>query len=37
MHLRNIYDEGELDRDSTVANFATVQNEGGRTVSANKD
>ena len=31
-HLRNIYDEGELDRDSTVANFATVQNEGGRTV-----
>jgi len=31
-HLRNIYDEGELDRDSTVANFATVQTEGGRTV-----
>ena len=31
-HLRNIYDDGELDRDSTVANFATVQNEGGRTV-----
>ena len=31
-HLRNIYDDGELDRDSTVANFATVQNEGRRTV-----
>ena len=31
-HLRNIYDEGELDRDSTVANFATDQTEGGRTV-----
>ncbi len=31
-HLRNIFDEGELDKSSTVANFATVQNEGGRTV-----
>ena len=32
-HLRNIFDEGELDRASTVANFATVQNEGGRMVT----
>jgi len=24
-HIRNIFDEGELDRRSTVANFATVQ------------
>lgn len=31
-HLRNIFDEGELDKSSTVANFATVQNEGGRAV-----
>lgn len=31
-HLRNIYKEGELIRNSTVANFATVQNEGGREV-----
>ena len=23
-HLRNIFDEGELDRNSTVANFATT-------------
>ncbi|QCQ22124.1 virulence protein RhuM/Fic/DOC family protein [Desulfoglaeba alkanexedens] len=32
-HLRNIYREGELDRGATVAFFATVQQEGGRTVS----
>ena len=32
-HLRNIFNEGELDRASTVANFATVQNEGGRMVT----
>jgi hypothetical protein len=31
-HLKNVFSEGELDRNSTVANFATVQNEGGRTV-----
>jgi len=31
-HLRNIYREGELDREATVANFATVQLEGGREV-----
>ena len=34
-HINNIYKEGELDRNSTVANFATVQNEGGRTVTRN--
>lgn len=32
-HLRNIYKEGELDRPSTVAKNATVQEEGGRTVT----
>lgn len=31
-HINNVFTEGELDRDSTVANFATVQNEGGRKV-----
>ena len=31
-HLRNVFREGELDRRSTVAFFATVQDEGGRTV-----
>ena len=34
-HINNIYKEGELDRNSTVANFATVQNESGRTVTRN--
>lgn len=32
-HINNVFSEGELDKNSTVANFATVQNEGGRTVS----
>lgn len=31
-HLRNIYREGELDRQATVAKFATVQLEGYREV-----
>ena len=31
-HLRNIYKEGELDRQATVAKNATVQNEAGRSV-----
>ncbi len=31
-HLRNIFREGELDRQATVASFATVQQEGGRQV-----
>jgi hypothetical protein len=29
-HIKNIFDEGELKRVSTVAFFATVQNEGVR-------
>ena len=29
-HIKNIFDEGELDRNSTVAKFATVQTEGDR-------
>lgn len=35
-HIRNVFSEGELERDSVVANFATVQNEGERTVSRTK-
>ena len=31
-HIKKIYEEGELQRDSTVANFATVQMEGERQV-----
>ncbi len=31
-HLRNIYQEGELDRQATVAKNATVQKESGRSV-----
>lgn len=31
-HVNNVFKEGELERDSTVAFFATVQNEGGRLV-----
>lgn len=31
-HVKNIYEDGELNPDSTVAFFATVQNEGNRNV-----
>lgn len=34
-HLKNIFDSGELQRKATVAEFATVQNEGNRNVSRN--
>lgn len=36
-HINNIYKEKELDRSATVANFATVKNESGRTVTRNID
>ncbi len=32
-HINNIFKEGELKRGATVANFATVQTEGGRKIS----
>ena len=32
-HIKNIYTEGELLKDSTVAKFTTVQNEGERSIS----
>ena len=31
-HIKNIFEDGELVRESTVAKFATVQNEGNRQV-----
>ena len=31
-HINNVFSEGELNKDSTVANFATVQIEGGRNI-----
>lgn len=34
-HIKNIFIEGELVRESTVANFATVKNEGDRQVERN--
>lgn len=34
-HLKNIFETGELSSDAAVANFATVQTEGARTVSRN--
>lgn len=34
-HIRNIYKDEELNRSSTVAFFATVQNEGGREIERN--
>lgn len=34
-HIRNVFKEGELVREVTVAKFATVQNEGNREVERN--
>jgi len=34
-HIKNVYDEGELIRQGTVAKFATVQKEGMRDVERN--
>ena len=34
-HIKNVLEEGELQQASTVANFATVQQEGGREVARN--
>jgi len=31
-HIKNVFEEGELNKNSTVANFATVQKEGNRLV-----
>ena len=34
-HIKNVLENGELDPDSTVSFFATVQNEGNRNVERN--
>ena len=34
-HIKNVFEEGELIQSATVANFATVQKEGGRSVERN--
>ena len=34
-HIKNVFEDGELNPDSVVAFFATVQNEGDRTVEQN--
>ena len=34
LHVKNIYDEGELEEKATVKDYLTVQKEGSRTVSA---
>lgn len=34
-HIKNVFDEGELVRESTVAKFATVQTEGNRQIERN--
>lgn len=36
-HIKNVFSEGELVRSATVANFATVQMEGGRQVERQID
>lgn len=36
-HIKNIYNEGELDKNSTIRNFLTVQTEGNRSVKRNID
>jgi len=35
MHLKNIFDEGELDPNSTIKDFLIVRLEGGREVNRN--
>ncbi len=36
-HVKNVFEEGELSTEATVAKFATVQTEGGREVTRNID
>lgn len=36
MHLKSIFDEGELDEKATIKDFLIVQNEGGRKVERNQ-
>ena len=36
-HLKNIFEEGELQKETTLSKMETVQNEGGRQITRNKD
>ena len=36
-HLKNIFEEGELQKEATLSKMETVQNEGGRQITRNKD
>jgi len=36
-HLKNIFEEGELQKEATISKMETVQNEGGRQITRNKD
>lgn len=36
-HLKNIYEEGELQKEATLSKMETVQNEGGRQITRNKE
>jgi len=36
-HLKNIFEEGELQKEATVSKMETVQNEGGRQITRDKD
>ena len=36
-HLKNVYDDGELDREPTIRNFRIVQREGSRNVTRSVD
>ncbi|MBV5297091.1 MAG: virulence RhuM family protein [Rhodoferax sp.] len=37
MHIRNVYEEGELQPEATIQKFLTVRAEGGRSVRRNLD
>ena len=37
MHIKNIYDEGELQTEATIKKFLTVRREGNRQVSRSLD
>jgi len=36
-HLKNIFEEGELQKEATLSKMETVQNEGGRQIKRNKE
>ncbi len=36
-HINNVFSEGELQKNATVANFATVQMDGGRQIERQLD